>query len=288
VLGVLGSYPVAMLDMTFIEPAHTGASGARLAARRLLIEVRYPSRTDGTVSIPVHGPLPLLMFAPGFRQCGAPYGDLLRTWASAGYVVVTVDFPHSDCKVGAAATQADKINQPGDVSYVLTRVLMLSRRHRGFFSGLLNQAQVAAAGQSDGGDTVAALAANTCCADARPKATAVLSGAEWPPMPGRYFARGTPPLLFVQGSADAVNPPWQSGQLYAGAAPGQRFYLDLLGADHTTPYWGTNRYEQIVAQVTTAFFNHYVLGHPGALAAMTRAAAVPGIAELFSGDRPAP
>jgi predicted dienelactone hydrolase len=296
-LGTLGSYQVATLEMTFTEPAHTGASGDPLPVRRLLTEIRYPTAfrpavqsgsVGGTTPGPVHGRFPLLLFAPGFQQCGTPYADLLRTWASAGYVVVTVDFPHSNCKVGTAATQADKINQPGDMSYVLTRVLALSRRSAGFFAGRLDATQVGVAGQSDGGDTVAALAANSCCADTRPKAVAVLSGAEWPPMPGRYFTRATPPMLFVQGSADTVNPPWQSRQLYAGTATGPRYYLDLLGADHTTPYWGTNRYEQVVARVTVAFFDRYVLGHSGALTAMARAAGTPGIADLVSGDQPAP
>jgi hypothetical protein len=78
----------------------------------------------------------------------------------------------------------------------------------GPFSGLLDPNEVGAAGQSDGGDTVAALAANTCCTDRRLKAMAVLSGAEWPPMPGRYFSAGAPPMLFTQGSADTINPPW--------------------------------------------------------------------------------
>jgi hypothetical protein len=32
-------------------------------------------------------------------------------------------------------------------------------------------------------------------------------------MPGRYFAHRAPPMLFVQGSADRVNPPWTSVQL---------------------------------------------------------------------------
>ena len=83
--------------------------------------------------------------------------------------------------------------------------------------------QVGAAGQSDGGDTVAALAASTCCTDRRLKAVAVLSGAEWPPMPGRYFPGRAPPMLFTQGTADTINPPWMSLQLYradARATPG--------------------------------------------------------------------
>jgi hypothetical protein len=92
----------------------------------------------------------------------------------------------------------------------------------------------------------------------------------------------------VQGSADTVNPPWTSVQLYR-ADPGRaRFYLDLFGATHTVPYVGTNRVERLVARVTLAFFNRYVLRLPGAAAAMSRYGNVRGKAQLASADRPAP
>jgi predicted dienelactone hydrolase len=228
------------------------------------------------------------LFAPGFQQCADPYGDLLTAWASAGYVVAAVDFPHSDCHVGAAATEADMINQPGDMSYVLTRLLALSQRPGDVISGLIDSHELAATGQSDGGDTVAALAANTCCADHRLAAVAVLSGAEWPPMPGRYFGTSAPPMLFVQGSADTVNPPWTSRQLYDSDSNAARYYLDLFGADHTGPYWGTNDVERIVVRVTLAFFDRYVLGQQAALASMTEDGDVRGTAALVAAGRPVP
>ena len=135
------------------------------------------------------------------------------------------------------------------------------------------------------GDTVAALAANACCTDHRLKAVAVLSGAEWPPMPGRYFAHGAPPMLFAQGTADTINPPWTSVQLYRQDQSQVKYYLDLLGANHILPYWGANPVERLVARVTLAFFDRYVLGTAHALAAMTRDGNVSGRAALVSGGR---
>jgi len=271
--------------MIFTEPAHAGPSGQYLGVRALLTVVWYPVALLSGGQRPVHGPFPLLLFAPGFMQCGGPYSDLLRAWASAGYVVATVNFPRTDCRVGTAADEADLVNQPADMSYALNRLLVLSAQRGDQFSGLLNGRQVAVAGQSDGGDTVAALAANSCCADHRPRAVAVLSGAEWPPMPGRYFSRATPPMLFVQGSADTVNPPWMSVQLYQADRAGVRYYLDLLGASHTHPYWGTNPAELIVARVTTAFFDRYALGQADGLTRMTRDGDVAGTAALVSGGK---
>jgi dienelactone hydrolase len=284
-VGAIGSYRVGKRRMTFLEPAHTGPTGQALGQRPLLTLVRYPLAQTRHAPQPARGPFPLLMFAPGFMQCAGPYSHLLQAWASAGYVVAVVDFPRTDCHVGAAAYEADLVNQPADMSYVISRLLALSAKQHDLFSGMLNRREIAATGQSDGGDTVAALGANACCADHRLVAVAVLSGAEWPPMPGRYFAHRAPPMLFVQGSADTINPPWTSRQLYRADSPSARYYLDLFGANHLVPYWGTNPVERLVARVTLAFFDRYVLGQASALVRMTRDGNVRTKAALVTGHR---
>ena len=271
-----------MRQVTFTEPARTGPAGQYLGQRTLVTQVWYP-RARGPA-----GPFPLLLFAPGFLQCPGAYSDLLQSWASAGYVVAAVNFPRTNCHLGTEAYEPDLVNQPRDMSYVLTRLLALSARPGDSFSGLLDPHEVGAAGQSDGGNTVAALAANTCCADRRLSAVAVLSGAEWPPMPGRYFPGGAPPMLFTQGSADTINPPWTSLQLYRADGAGARYYLDLFAASHLIPYEGTNPVERLTARVTLAFFDRYVLGQPDALQTMTRDGNVTGTAALVSGGQPPP
>jgi dienelactone hydrolase len=281
VIGSPGHYRVGQGQVTFVEPGHTGRTEGYLGPRALVTGIWYPlAQRSGE---PATGPFPLVVFAPGFMQCGARYSYLLRAWASAGYVVAAVNFPRTDCRVGAAAYEPDLVNEPADMSYVISRLLALSAQAHGVFSGLLNRHEIAAAGQSDGGDTVAALAANACCTDHRLKGVAVLSGAEWPPMPGQYFPYGAPPMMFVQGSADTINPPWTSLQLYRADGGGVRYYLDLFGADHTSPYIGTNPVERLVARVTLAFFDRYVLGRTGALGPMTRDGNVSGTAALVSG-----
>ena len=199
-----GSYRTAERQVTFTEPARTGPAGQYLGQRTLVTQIWYPRAREAP------RPFPLLLFAPGFLQCPMAYSHLLQAWASAGYVVAAVTFPRTNCHLGTEAYEADLVNQPQDMPYVLTRLLALSTQPGDSFSGLLDPREIGAAGQSDGGDTVAALAANSCCTDHRLKAVAVLSGAEWPPMPGRYFPGGAPPMLFTQGSADEINPPWQA------------------------------------------------------------------------------
>jgi dienelactone hydrolase len=289
-VGVLGSFSVGKRFITFTEPAHTGPTGTALGPRELVTQVFYPrataaSGTAGHNAAPAKGPLPMLVFGPGFMQCAAPYSKLLKSWASAGYVVVAVNFPQADCKVGTAATESDMVNEPADMSYVISRMLRLSAAHHGRFAGLISSSEIGISGQSDGGDVVAAIAANSCCADRRVKAVAVLSGAEWPPMAGRYFGRRPVPMLFTQGSADTINPPGCSVVMYQADPARERYYLNLFGASHLSPYWGINRYERIVARVTVAFFNRFVLDRPAAGPAMRQDGSVPGLSALRSGGR---
>jgi dienelactone hydrolase len=279
-LGVARTYWAGWHSITFTEPAHSGPAGP-LPARQLRTEIWYPlAGPPSRTTRPARGPFPVIMYAPGFMQCGRPYADLLKYWATAGYVVVVVDFPHADCLVGTAATEADLLNEPHDLSYVITAVLRLSRARHGLLAHLLNSRKIAIAGQSDGGDVVAAIAGNTCCADHRVVAVAVESGAEWPPMAGAYFTSRTVPILFSQGSADTINPPGCSVDMYLADRAPARYYLDLLGATHTEPYWGVNPDEKIVARVTLAFFDRYALGRARQASVMRRDGNAPGVAAL--------
>ena len=282
-IGKLGRFRTGRSRLTITEPAHTGPTGDQLGPRRLLIQLWYPlARSPGTATGAASGPLPLIVFGPGFMQCADPYADLLRAWASAGYVVAAANFPRSDCLTGAAATESDLVNQPADMSYAITALLRRSAEGGGLLGGRLDRREIAIAGQSDGGDTVAAVAANSCCTDRRVRAVAVLSGAQWPAMPGAFFAHAPVPMLFTQGSADTVNLPGCSVAMYRADPARERYYLDLSGADHIVPYWGTNRYERTVARVTLAFFDRYVLGQRAAASAMRRAADAGHVARLFS------
>ena len=277
-VGKLGRYAVAEQSLRIVN-----RSRPRLGPRVLPTLVRYPLIPAAAASATLaRGLFPLVVFAPGYRQCDRVYRVLLREWASAGFVVAAVEFPRTSCHV-SAPDESDLVNQPGDVAGVIRQLVAISRRPHGALAGLVNPAEIAVAGHSDGGDTVAAVAANTCCRDHRVAAAVVLAGAEWPPLPGRYFARPAPPMLFVQGTADTWNPPAASMQLYRADTAGPRYYLDLFGADHFAPYQGGGAPEPIVARVTTDFLDRYLAGQRPAAAAMRRAGQVAGVAALGSG-----
>jgi pimeloyl-ACP methyl ester carboxylesterase len=277
-IGPIGRYRVALRSLVVVDRARPG-----LGARYLPTLVRYPIVPAPQVAagIVARGPFPLVVFAPGYLQCRSSYDSLLAAWASAGYLVAAVEFPRTRCRV-ASPDEADLSNQPADISAVISKLLAASAKPGGVLTGLIDPTKIAVAGHSDGGDTAAAVAANTCCLDHRVRAAVILSGAEWPPLGGRYFPRGSPPVLFVQGTADTWNPPAASVQLYRADRVGIRYYLDLPGADHFTPYEGRSRPEPLVARVTVAFLNTYLDGQQAQAAALAMAGTVRGVARLYT------
>ncbi|HEX3490369.1 MAG TPA: hypothetical protein VHU92_13545 [Streptosporangiaceae bacterium] len=276
--GRLGTYRVRRYALRLdYRPA------AQPARRVLRVFVSYPAVPQAAGDLR-HGLFPLVVFAPGYRQCAAVYRVLLREWASAGYVVAAVQFPRTNCHV-AAPDEADLVHQPADVSQVIGRLVAAGRRPGDRLSGLVDGARVAVAGHSDGGDTVAAMVASSCCRDRRVSAAVVLAGAEWPAMPGRYFTAPAAPMLFVQGTADTWNPQSASLQLYQADTRGRRYYLALPGVGHFTPYEGGGPPEPVVARVTVDFLDRYLAGQAGALGAMRRAGRAAGRDRLVSGGR---
>lgn len=274
--GQAGDYQLAEARYTFTEYPGRGA-----APRILPVVVRIPAVAAAAAP---QGGFPLIVFAPGYRQCDAVYSSLLSQWASAGYVVAAVEFPRTNCHV-AAPDESDLPNQPADMAFVIRRLVALASAPGSRLTGLIAPSRVAVAGHSDGGDTVAAMAAASCCRDRSLRAVLVLSGAEWAPGTGSWFTAPSPPMLFVQGTADTWNPPATSLQLYQDDRRGTRYYLELFGANHFTPYQGTSAPEPIVERVTLGFLDHYLAGQPGGVAVMRRAGRVPGVAELVSGGR---
>ena len=276
-VGKLGSYSVAEQSFTIVN-----RSRPRPGPRVIPTVVRYPvipaAAASGTLS---RGLFPLVVFAPGYRQCDRAYRILLREWASAGFVVAAVAFPRTNCHVNAP-DESDLVNQPGDVAGVIRQLVAISPAATRRAGRPVNPAEIGVAGHSDGGDTVAAVAANML---RRPPggSAVVLAGAEWAPMPGRYFARPAPPMLFVQGTDDTWNPPPASMQLYRADTSGPRYYLDLFVAGHFTPYEGSRAPEPVVARVTTDFLDRYLVGQRPGAAAMRRAGRVPGVAAVARG-----
>jgi predicted dienelactone hydrolase len=65
----------------------------------------------------------VVVFGHGIQSMPSAYGDLLRAWAPAGFVVAAPVFPLTG--VDVQPVHLDVLNQPADISFVLTQVLAL-------------------------------------------------------------------------------------------------------------------------------------------------------------------
>jgi dienelactone hydrolase len=244
-----------------VLPPHSGTSEP--GPRVLPTVVWFPKLPAGTVP-PPQG-YPLVVFAHGFDLGPAEYAPLLRSWAARGYVVAAPSFPLTNPHAVGGLDENDLGNQPADVRFVITKLLAAHGDATSRLSGMIDRAEIAVAGHSDGGDTADAVAYNTCCRDVRIRAALVMAGAALTFPGGTYYPPGSPPLFVVQGTNDTVNRPQLSQQIF-GSAPKPKASLSLLGADHLQPFTGTGQYEHLTATLTIDFLDHTLKALPDALA----------------------
>ncbi len=272
-------------------PPHS-PDGNLPAPRRVTAEILYPAAGPAPAqpapAVPgahpaAGGPFPLVVFGPGFDEPASAYLPLLEAWARNGFVVAALTFPLTNPGAPGGPYRPDILNQPADMAAVTRALLSDAVSTTGVLHGMVEPSEVVLSGQSDGGDTALALAYNTCCRSIDVAAVVVLSGSElhsYGGFPGTFFPAGAklPPLLGFQGTNDpTLNPPAYTDQYFA-AAPEPKYLVCLSGADHLEAYTTTDAYEQVVAAASTDFIDHYVLHRPGSLAAMLKAAEVPGVA----------
>jgi dienelactone hydrolase len=275
--------------LRFVEPGRTIQlpSGAS-EPRTLITYVRYPAvgspkQTDVPRAQPARaaGPFPLVVFGHGFAVTPNLYKRLLQSWTRAGYVVAAPVFPLESEGAPGGPDESDLRNQPEDMRFLISRLLAASRAASGPLSGLIDPSEIAAAGQSDGGDTALAVGYDEYFRDPLVKAVIVLSGAEIPGLGGFQFPRGSPPLLATQGTGDTINLPSETDTFFEAAQP-PKYLLRLVEAGHLPPYSSEEPQLAIVERVTTSFLNVY-LGHtPRAMERLLRSGNAPGTATLLA------
>ncbi len=239
--------------------------------RPLVTVIRYPAAAAG--------PLPMIVFGHGFAVTPDTYDRLLSAWAAAGYVVAAPVFPLENAHAPGGPDESDLVNQPADMSFVITSMVALSASPGSFLAGRIRPGRIGVSGQSDGGETALAMAYDRYYRDPRVRAAAILSGAELPNASAVYFPQPSPPLLATQGTADTTNRPHFSYDFFA-AARRPKYLLRLLGAGHLPPYTNQQPQLAIVERVTTAFFDRYLKGQGAAGARIGVAGNVRGRAVL--------
>ncbi|MGH9018730.1 MAG: neocarzinostatin apoprotein domain-containing protein [Acidimicrobiales bacterium] len=247
-------------------PGHPGHAG-----RTLVTTVLYPSTgpatghavgnadPDGT-----DGTYPLIVFAHGFGSDLTGYLPLLEKWASAGFVVAAPLFPLTNAKTPGGPDLSDYVNQPGDMSFVITQLVHQSAASAGPLSDLIDPSEIGAAGHSLGGVTTLGLVANTCCRDRRVKAAVVMSGDPITFPTGHVVDGEAPPLLLVHGNADPVVPYVSSVDVF-NRARAPKGLLTVVGGNHDAPVDPTGRAFSSVVAATTDFFDRYLKSQAAAL-----------------------
>jgi fermentation-respiration switch protein FrsA (DUF1100 family) len=271
---------IRLVDQTRVIRLPSG----KMEPRPLITYVRYPAvgrpSNNDLADPPADrsaGRFPLVVFGHGFAVTPATYTRLLRAWARAGYVVAAPVFPLGNANAPGGPTEADLVNQPADLSFVISHLLAASASPGDPLNGIIDPSRIAVAGHSDGADTALAVAYNRHFRDSRIRAAVILSGAEIPGINGYSFPPGSPALLATQGTADTLNPPSLTNAFYDTASR-LKFLLTLPRAGHLPPYTYQQPQLRIVEHVTIAFLNHY-LKH-GSLQQLITDATAPGIAQL--------
>jgi predicted dienelactone hydrolase len=232
--------------------------GGRRIARPVTTYLFHPPAARGS------GPWPLVVFGHGFATTPFRYLRLLRAWAAAGYLVAAPVFPLGNADAPGGPDENDIVNQPRDMSFVITQLLEASASPDSPLHSRVDRTRIAVAGQSDGAETAFATAYQRPWRDRRVRAAVILSGAEL----GRHvrLVSHTAPLLAIQGTADRVNPPVYSLDLFR-AVRRPKFLLLLRRASHLAPYTKPGSRLAAVERVSIAFLNHYLGGgHLGAIA----------------------
>jgi dienelactone hydrolase len=259
-----GTFTVNTASQTFVDGSRgtPARQGVPASPTRTIHELIYVPASRA-------GPLPTVVFAPGWNNQSSTYDPLLRTIASAGYLVVGVDSPgSSNYFLGTQfSTPAgdDIANNTLDLSVALNNL------ESGPLGGRVDRTSVAAVGHSNGGSVVATLALDTSFVSSRFNAYVVLSGAiPSNQVPGSFGAHNNGPLLAMVGTADEFGnyrPPGGGPQSVYNIAGPSRVMVTISGASHLSAFIGAGAQADDTRAAITNFLNVVEQHDTGAQAA---------------------
>jgi fermentation-respiration switch protein FrsA (DUF1100 family) len=255
-------------------------------------------------------PYPLILFSHDYGATPNDYKALLHSWAERGYVVAVPTYPvpadqPTTTTTGATSTTAltpatgvtsttgptsttdatsaetatvDIGERVIDASFVIDRML---DRVQGGFGTIVDPHRIVAAGHAIGAVTTFVLAYNTGARDPRIDAAMTLAGG----LVGdgsNYFTGVDTPLLAIHGDADATDPIAGTQDAFDLANP-PKFYVTLLGSDHSTSFvHSTDPGFDVVEKTTLDFLSAYIGHRPSGLQQLERDGTVKSLSKLTS------
>lgn len=192
-----GPHAVGVHQVTLVDPSRgTDANGDEPArpSRTLATQIWYPEAAPGD-----H---PLAIYSHGFmsRRQGGEF--IARHLASHGWVVVAADFPLTHFFAPGGPRVEDAVNQPGDVSFLISSLLNAAEGTRPFEGGIDSQ-RIAAVGLSLGGLTTTLASFHPALRDPRVGAAVSIAGTGGIFEP-KFFESADVPFLMIAGTADAI------------------------------------------------------------------------------------
>ncbi len=266
-------HAVGVSTETFVyaEPTIAGTSGAEASDRVLETTIFYPAEgTPGAEPVPDapadhgDGPYPLIVFAHGFGASPQVYAELMEEWARAGYVVAAPRFPNTNTDAPGGVDAGDFVNQPADVSAVITGVQESAAGDDAILAGLVDPDAVGVAGHSLGGITTLGVAAHSCCRDERIDAAVVLSGDPLTFPGGEFDYADAPPILLVHGTDDVLVP-YEASVGVFNELDAPKGLMTIEAGDHGAPIAPSGAAFDAVTKTTLDFFDGYLKGDTEAL-----------------------
>jgi dienelactone hydrolase len=231
------------------RPTATPGNAAYSATRALPTDLYVPKATTRR---------PLIMFSHGYHGAPAKFSQLFSAWARAGYIVAAPQFPLTSTRGAPYDIVTDYLNQPADISFVLTRLL------HGPLRAQIDATGIAAAGLSLGGATTYGLVYDPCCVDARLRAAAIFDGVRLPF--SQPFRQNTIPVLIAHIDTDLAARYAVAKQAFVGSASPKWLLTFHIGI-HPEAYENTpSPHDRTAIQTSIDFFDLTLLGDTAARA----------------------
>ena len=253
---------VGVRQETFVDPTRSTSTGE--STRTFPVTIWYPAAGDPDgPALPDAPPdrsvgaYPLVVFVHGYAVTPAFYEELLRRWAAAGYVVAAAAYPGGD---------DDYAMQFTDTTFLITELLQLSSSNP--LAGTVDPQRIAVTGHSNGEAIAYGLGFLQCCRDQRVKSVIALAG-NLGNINNPVQRDNGVPVLHIMGEADELQPYGASIQWDRDNLTPPRWSVTLVGGSHAPPYRSpSSAHFDGVVDVTTAFLDGSLKGHPEKLAAI--------------------
>jgi dienelactone hydrolase len=215
--------------------------------------------------------VPAIEFAHGWDSNPTVYLNLLRAWASAGFFVIAPTSPGMARGPGLLSTPAAVSEQMADLPVVLTQVLAMQT------DVVVNPRQIALAGHSDGGITVATMAFNRGYRDSRISAYLILSGGTTAQNSGPSHTRTNSKPVFIADSYADQYGNWPSAGTFFRQARGPKVLVGIgRGETHLSPWAVASAFNEDLWNSTVDFARWAFTGSGTARTQMIAALHVPG------------